>query len=460
MQPSGSSGIANFTRILFNVTWDIRVSFEPFEGKAETIDITLYDVPLDLPEKYVYIELPVTDMVIHVLTEQQRGMDEYWKYGVGGAVVYANITGEMVLISNATDSAGYAVAKFVPVGRYNVTVYFLEQSWSHVFDVYNNSALQFVLPFKYAQITTRLSATYPTSPYINVTWTENITVELTFYVVETNTFIANGWINWSLVDLQGNIVLSGFGIYDEGRKVYIVSFNSSEVLAGHYTLKIYGGKATYPPPTTEVMILVDISKVPTELIFEKEKIEVPVGHDYVTVRMFYRDVFHDRSIVNASIILILENQSFQAVSDEEHPGWYVCDLPVSDLSVGVYEIRVHAEKVNYRAVERTISLRIIDVIRIGPFLVPRTLFFASLIGGVVPIVGIAGFVLYRYFSVPKVVRTLNKIISKIEKGERIPLNAVSSVKSRRELISERVDKWWRSLGIKFGGVREEGGEGG
>ncbi|MEX2703564.1 MAG: hypothetical protein Q6368_010945, partial [Candidatus Baldrarchaeota archaeon] len=78
----------------------------------------------------------------------------------------------------------------------------------------------------------------------------------------------------------------------------------------------------------------------------------------------------------------------------------------------------------------------------------------------VPIAGIAGFYVYRYLRVPKVLRTLNKIISKVEKGERIPLDAVANVRSRRDIISEKVNKLWRNLGIKFGGVREEGKESG
>lgn len=453
---SDESGIVNFTRILFGTTWNIQVTLHTFEGKGKIINVFLSDVKLNVSQKYVFAELPVTDMVIHVLTEQQYNMSRYWEYGVGGAVVYANITGSMDLVSNATDAAGYAIAKFVPIGRYKVTVYFLEQSWSQVFDVQNNSALHFVLPFKFSQITTRLSTTYPTSPYINVTWTENITVELTFYVVETNMFIAYGWINWSLVDLQGNVAFSGFGIYDEEREIYIVSFNSSAVLAGRYTLRIYGGKATYPPPTTEVVIMVDISEIPTELIFEKERIKVPFGYDYVTVCMSYRDVFHNSSIENATIILLLENQSFRAIPDEDHPGWYVCNLPVSNLSMGVYEIKVHAERVNYKPIDRTISLHITEpVIKVGPLLIPRTIFLASVIGGIVPAVSISGFVLYRYYSVPKVVRVLNKIINRIEKGERIPLDVVSGIRSRRDIIGERVAKWWKGLGIKFG-TREEG----
>ena len=458
---SDESGMVNFTRILYGATWDIRISFDTFGGKGETIEKSLDEIPLDSPQKYIYVELPVTDMVIHVLTEQQYNMSDYWRYGVGGAVVYANITGKMDLVTNATDAAGYAIAKFVPVGRYNVTVYFLEKSWSKVFDVYNNSALHFVLPFKYAQIATRLSVTSPSSPYVNVIWTENITVELTFYVVETNTFIAYGWINWSLVDMQGNTVLSGFGSYDEGHEVYIVSFNSSEVPAGRYTLKIYGGKASYPPPSTEVVVVVEISKVPTELILEKERIRVPVGSDYVSIRVFYKDVFHNASIVNASVILTLENQSYQMMLDEENSGWYVYDLPVSNLSMGVYEVKVYAEKANYEPVERSISLQITEkVIRIGTVSVPRTIFFASIIGIGVPIAGIAGFYVYRYLRVPKVLRTLNKIISKVEKGERIPLEAVADVRSRRDIVSEKVNKLWRGLGIKFGGAREEGKESG
>jgi len=458
---SNESGIVNFERTLFNTTWNIQVSFVSFEGKGSLISVSLKNVWLNTSDMYVFVELPVTDMVIHVLTAQQYNMTEYWKYGVGGAVVYANITGEMDLVTNATDAAGYTVAKFVPVGRYNVTIYFLEQSWSEVFDVYNNSALHFVLPFKYAQIATRLSVTSPSSPYVNVIWTENITVELTFYVVETNTFIAYGWINWSLVDMQGNTVLSGFGSYDEGHEVYIVSFNSSEVPAGRYTLKIYGGKASYPPPSTEVVVVVEISKVPTELILEKERIRVPVGSDYVSIRVFYKDVFHNASIVNASVILTLENQSYQMMLDEENSGWYVYDLPVSNLSMGVYEVKVYAEKTNYEPVERSISLQITEkVIKIGTVSVPRTIFFASIIGIGVPIAGIAGFYVYRYLRVPKVLRTLNKIISKVEKGERIPLEAVADVRSRRDIVSEKVNKLWRGLGIKFGGAREEGKESG
>ena len=457
---SNKSGEISFSRILFNVTWNIHGSFEPFGGKVEPISIDL-DVLLDSPEKNVTIRLPITDMVIHVLTEEQRSMEEYWKYGVGGAVVYANITGEMVLITNATDPAGYAVAKFVPIGRYNVTVYFLEQSWSRIFDVYSNSTLDFVLPFKYAQVTTRLSVTSPSSSYVNVIWTENITVELTFYVVETNAFIAYGWVNWSLVDMQGNTVLSGFGSYNEEHEVYFVSFNSSEVPAGQYTLKIYGGKTSYPPPSTEVVVVVEVSKVPTELILEKERIRVPVGSDYVSIRVFYKDIFHNASIVNASVILTLENQSYQMIPDEENPGWYVYDLPVSNLSMGVYEVKVYAEKTNYKPVEESISLQITEkVIKIGTFSIPRTIFFASIIGIGVPVAGIAGFYTYRYFRVPKVLRTLNKIISKVEKGERIPLDAVANVRSRRDIVSEKVNKLWRNLGVKFGGVREEGKESG
>jgi len=458
---SDESGMVNFTRILYNTVWDIQVSFVTFGGKGDLISVPKKNIWLNDSEIYVFVELPVTDMVIHVLTTQQYNMTEYWKYGVGGAVVYANITGKMDLVSNATDSKGYAIAKFVPVGRYNVTVHFLGQVWSEVFDVYNNSALHFVLPFKYAQVTTRLSVTSPSSPYVDVIWTENITVELTFYVVETNTFIAYGWVNWSLVDMQGNTVLSGFGSYNEEHEVYIVSFNSSEVPAGQYTLKIYGGKTSYPPPSTEVVVVVEVSKVPTELILEKERIRVPVGSDYVSIRVFYKDVFHNASIVNASVILTLENQSYQMIPDEENPGWYVYDLPVSNLSMGVYEVKVYAEKTNYKPVEESISLQITEkVIKIGTFSIPRTIFFASIIGIGVPVAGIAGFYTYRYFRVPKVLRTLNKIISKVEKGERIPLDAVANVRSRRDIVSEKVNKLWRNLGIKFGDVREEGKESG
>jgi len=454
---SDESGMVNFTRILFDTVWDIQVSLVTFEGQGGLISVSMKDIWLNVSEMYIFAELPVTDMVIHVLTEQQYNMTDYWKYGVGGAVVYANITGEIVLVSNATDAAGYAIAKFVPVGRYNVTVYFLEQSWSGVFDVYNNSAIHFVLPFKYAQITTRITAISPTYPFINVIWTENITVELTFFVVETNTLIAYGWINWSLVDLKGNTVLSGFGSYDEEQEIYIVSFNSSEVPAGRYTLKIYGGKETYPLPTTEVVIGIEISEIPTELIFEKETIKESVGSDYVSIRVFYKDTFHNSSIVNANVTLIFENQSYRMIPDEKKPGWYVYDFPMGNLSMGVYEIKIRAEKVNYETAERTIGLKITEPEIFG---VPRSLFIALLVGLGTPIAGMFGFTAYRYFRVPKVLRILNKIISKVEKGERISLDTVADVRSRRDIISEEVSKLWKNLGIKFGGVQEEGKESG
>jgi len=460
---SDESGMVNFTRILFNITWDIRVELETFEGKGETVEVILYDVCLDLPEKYVYVELPVTDMVIHVLTEEQRSMEEYWKYGVGGAVVYANITGEMVLITNATDSAGYAIARFVPVGRYNVTVYFLEQSWSQIFDVHDNSALQFVLPFKYSQITTMLGIVSPTAPYIDVIWTDNVTVELTFYVVETGTLISHARINWSLVDVQGEVALSGYGIFREEDKIYVVSFNSSVVPAGRYTLEIYGLKATYPPPTTKVTVLVNILKVPTELILEKERIRTPVGSEYVTVRVFYKDTLHNCGIANASVVLILENESYQMIPDTDNAGWYELNLPVSELDRGVYGIKIIAEKPNYETAEVTISLYITEpVIKIptpwGTIEVPRTLFIASFVGIGVPVAGISSFSLYRYFKVPKVLRVLDKIIENIERGEKVSMDTVAGVRSRTDIVSEKVGRWWKNIGVEFGGVKGEGEE--
>ena len=462
---SDESGMVNFTRILFNITWDIRVELETFEGKGVTIEVTLYDVRLDKPEKYVYVQLPVTDMVIHVLTEEQRSMDEYWKYGVGGAVVYANITGEMVLITNATDSAGYAIARFIPIGRYNVTVYFLEQNWWWIFDVYNNSALQCILPFKYSTITTMLNVTYPAAPYIDVVWTENITVELTFYVVETGTLISYARINWSLIDLQGNVALSGYGKFREEKEDYVILFNSSEVTAGRYTLEIYGLKATYPPPTTKVTLLVNILEVPTELVPEKESIKTPVGSPYVTVRVFYNDTFHNRGIANANVTLTLEGKTYQMVSEEDNPGWYKLDLPVSELDMGVYALEICADKTNYELAEKTVSLRITEpVIKIVipiiglVIVIPRSLFIASIVGIVVPVTGIAGFSLYRYFKIPKVLRVLNKIIENIEKGEKVSIDAIASVRSRTDIISEKVGRWWKSVGVEFSGVKEEGEE--
>ncbi|MHA1581600.1 MAG: hypothetical protein ACTSYM_03745 [Candidatus Baldrarchaeia archaeon] len=94
------------------------------------------------------------------------------------------------------------------------------------------------------------------------------------------------------------------------------------------------------------------------------------------------------------------------------------------------------------------------------FSIPRIIFFASIIGIGVPVAGIAGFYMYRYLRIPKVLRTLNKIISKVEKGERVPLDVIANVRSRRDVVNEKVNKLWRNLGIKFGGAREGGKESG
>jgi len=183
----------------------------------------------------------------------------------------------IIIVSNATDAAGYAIIKFIPVDRYNVTVYFPEKSWSKVFDIYNNSAFHCCNLSILKWQNKKLSTIFPSSSYINMTWAENITEE---------------------------------------------------------------------------------------------------------------------------------------------------------------------------------------VIKIGSLSIPKTIFFAFIIGIGVPVAGIALFYTYRYFRVPKVLRTLNKIISKVKKGERIPLDAVANVRSRRDIVNEKVNKLWRKLGIKLSSVREEGKESG
>ena len=178
-----------------------------------------------------------------------------------------------IVVSNATDAAGYAITKFIPVDRYNVTVYFPEKSWSKIFDIYNDSAFHCCNLSILKWQNKKLSTIFLLSSYINMTWAENITEE---------------------------------------------------------------------------------------------------------------------------------------------------------------------------------------VIKIGSLSIPKTIFFAFIIGIGVPVAGIALFYTYRYFRVPKVLRTLNKIISKVKKGERIPLDAVANVRSRRDIVNEKVNKLWRKLGIKLSSTREEG----
>ena len=145
----------------------------------------------------------------------------------------------------------------------------------------------------------------------------------------------------------------------------------------------------------------------------------------------------------------------QTVLIDEDNGNMTIELPMNNLRVTAVDLlgEVVEEYTAY------LYYGTEPLIKVDPLLIPKTKFLASVISGIVSAVGTSDFVPYRYYSVPKAVRVLNKIINRIEKGERIPLDVVSGIRSRRDIIDVRVAKWCKSLGIKFS-TREEGEKGG
>ena len=191
-----------------------------------------------------------------------------------------------------------------------------------------------------------------------------------------------------------------------------------------------------------------IINIPTDIQIQGEtSITMVYGQQY-TIWVFYYDTWEGHNsegipegIVNATSL----NTNYVVVSlnqsDPSRPGWYEIKL-LSRRNQGSALVSIEITKANYD--RATISIAVSVEPSDFDILVERTLVFGMPIGFILLI----GAVLWaRYFSVPKLLRHIRKMVKSADKG-KIPKPPVE-IKSRQQIVAELFNEVTEGVGITW-----------
>ena len=443
------NGVCEFRRVLAYQNWTITtVLITPY---GETLS-NVTRIFLDEAEFNVKVVLDVTDFVVRVFTRDH--------VNASGAVVSVNITNGRA-VANAT---GFAVLKLLPVGTYEVVVEWLGASYdgfenheSNVFFVCNNSVLDLQLAVEVGGVTPKLEPRGLIGFSTKKNWTEVIRFNVTFFVELKNgskLFVSGATLNWTLYDLDGNVIAFGSLISTSSPGIYLYVFNTSSLTANEpystYILKIEGFKAGYPPPDS-LPITVEIYPVPTVLICEEGDLiyDIEEGTEFLVVRVWFVDLLHKVNITEANITLLFLNQTYSMKPSYSYPGMYECSIPTKELQQNtLYNATVIAEKENYKTSKIVLTINVKwKTIKFLFIKIPLPVFIPTVISTVSICSSVFAYFIYRYLKVPKVIRLIDKISKYLNTGEPVPLKVITDIKMREELVREKVKDRFKGIGF-------------
>ncbi|MHA1917400.1 MAG: carboxypeptidase-like regulatory domain-containing protein, partial [Candidatus Ranarchaeia archaeon] len=293
----------------------------------------------------------------------------------------------------------------------------------------------------------------PTTIGIPDQFTQNIHVEY-----ETNISLMFNWTNTLdsvgidspdqvSVDLAGSNLTT---IVDEGNGNYTVLVDTIALglTAGEsYTFTLSVVREGYSTPQTKtIVVIIDVVGTQIDLTLDRSTAQQGELTD-LTISVFYNRTRDGSGITGASLVITFNNIDYNMT--DIGGGMYNFTISgIEVLPINVYEVEVQAAADNFESQSTKENLVIIErYFQLGPMVITVSQLQMTVVGVVIPLVGLGAVVAYKRITMPYPLKIINKALKAFQKGSSFGTEGLK-INTRDATIRELLKEDFEVLGMQ------------
>jgi hypothetical protein len=186
------------------------------------------------------------------------------------------------------------------------------------------------------------------TPTITVVVGSSFSISANFTTV-SGTPITTATLLYNWAGGNGSLTHVGNGIYN-------ATLDSTGLELGQYNIYVTASSPNVVERLGLITAILDL--IPTLLEIPFTVINVNWS-DYVTISVYFKDIFNNLPIENANITYIW-GETTGSLQETGVPGWYNITLPTDIVSVGIFDVLLSVDHPGYHRSLRTISVNIFN----------------------------------------------------------------------------------------------------